>query len=180
MIPTTRMIPRLPCPVLSAAAALGAVLATCPAGAQTKVPTVNCYDEVARPRPIYVAGSTAIRPFLGYASQLLAAEEDPYTIIYQSQGSCTGVDAIYSSDMGDQLIEDIPETPERSANYAIFFGADGETTQECFLTPGGDLVDIGISDVFASTCGYEGPPAGAEIRDFEGPIQPFVFNVPAA
>lgn len=159
-------------------AAWGGLLALALAGsvarAQTNTPTVQC----ARPNVIYVAGSSAIRPFLGVVAQMLAKESPAWSIVYQSQGSCTGVKAIYSTDPAQRLIKDIPASGSKAANYAILFNADG-SAQECSLAPEGNTVDVGVSDVFASTCDYTAP-ANVQIADYEGPIQPMTFVVPAA
>jgi ABC-type phosphate transport system substrate-binding protein len=142
-------------------------------------PSMTCYDAVARPKVIYVAGSSAAKPFLGVVAQLLAKEATPYTVVYQSQGSCTGVNAIYSGDPSQRLMKDIPAVSGKPSNYAIVFNADGVTSTECSLDPMGNPVDVGISDVFASTCGAVAP-VGVEIADYEGPIQPMTFVVPSA
>ena len=60
--------------------------------AQAALPTIDCKDATAgRANVIYVAGSTAIRPFLTVVANLVRA--DGYTLVYQAQGSCTGVAA---------------------------------------------------------------------------------------
>ena len=114
---------------------------------------------------------------------LLAGDSPSYTIVYQSQGSCTGVTAVFDADPAKRVIKDIPAAGGRAANYAVFFKPDG-STQECFLdgtnTNNWPEVDLGISDVYASSCGVTSAPAGVTIRDFYGPIQPMVFVVPAA
>lgn len=140
--------------------------------AQTVMPTMDCKDVMAgRANVIYVAGSTAIRPFLTVVSRLVRA--DGYTLVYQAQGSCTGVAAIVDPDPAKRLIKDIPMTATRAANYAIAFLADG-TAKECFLDPAGNTVDVGASDVFLTSCGYSAP---AGVSDFEGPVQPMTFVV---
>ncbi len=153
---------------------LALALVSTVAHAQTNTPTVNC----AGPNTIYVAGSSAIRPFLGVVASLLAKESPAWRIVYQSQGSCTGVKAIYSTDPSQQIIKDIPASGSKAANYAILFNADG-SAQECFLAPEGNVVDVGVSDVYASTCDMTAP-ANVQIADYEGPIQPMTFVVPAA
>ena len=149
------------------------------ANAQTATPTVNCVDP-SRPNLVYAAGSTALRPFLSVLAPLLAADSPAYTIVYQSQGSCTGVQAIYDADPTKRTIRDIV------GNYAVFFKPDG-TSQECWLDVNGQgaagttfpQVDIGLSDVFAQSCGATAP-SGVTIQDYFGPIQPMTFVVPAA
>ena len=161
--------------------AFATVVAVSPAMAQTNSPTVSCLDASAgRAKVLYVAGSSAVRPFLTEVAKVLLAEGT--TVIYQSQGSCTGVSAVFEADASKRIIKDIPSKDGKSANYAIFFNPDG-TAKECFLDPSNTAswptVDIGVSDVFADSCGYALSPA-VEITDYFGPVQPFVFAVPAA
>lgn len=159
-----------------------AVFATAKAAsAQTQVPTVPCVDAAAgRAKVLYVAGSSAVRPFLAEVAKVLLAEGT--TVVYQSQGSCTGVSALFETEAAKRVIKDISAKDGKPANYAIFFGADGGA-KECFLDPTNQdawpTVDIGVSDVFADSCGYALSP-GVEITDYFGPVQPFVFAVPAA
>lgn len=160
---------------LALTAGLAAVLAARSAGAD---PTKNCYDAVDRPNVVYVAGSSAVKGFLSVVANLLLSEAKPYTIVYQSQGSCTGVSAIYSEDPTKRVIKDIPAANGKPANYAIFFNADG-TSEECFLDAAGNTVDVGVSDVYAPTCGFDAAPGGVQIADYKGPIQPMTFVVPA-
>jgi ABC-type phosphate transport system substrate-binding protein len=152
--------------------ALAALLAASTSLAQTVVPTINCKDATdGRPNVIYVAGSSAIRPFLGFVASLVRA--DGYSIVYQSQGSCTGVAAILDPDPAKHLMKDAPAVTGKAANYAMTFLPDG-SARECFLSATGDVVDVGASDVYAATCGYT-PPAG--VSDYEGPIQPMTLIV---
>lgn len=140
--------------------------------AQTATPTIQCKDPAdGRANVIYVAGSSAIRPFLGFVAKLVAA--DGFTIVYQSQGSCTGVAAILDADPTKRIIKDVPAAGTRAANYAIAFDADGNA-KECFLDPMGNTVDVGASDVYPDTCGYQ---LGSEASDYEGPVQPMTLVV---
>ena len=168
--------------------ALGIFLAlTGSAAAQTTKPVVNCVDPTATPprtNVVYAAGSTALRPFLGSIAPILAAAATPYTIVYQSQGSCTGVDALYSTDPKKHVLADAV------GNWAVYYDAAG-ASHECWLdlsgrgdpttfapaTPNYPNVDLGVSDVFAASCGYSGLPAGITIADYPGPIQPMTFIV---
>ncbi|MBZ4421683.1 substrate-binding domain-containing protein [Myxococcus sp. RHSTA-1-4] len=157
-----------------ALAVLTAALAASSAHAQTNPPTISCPTT----NVVYVAGSSAVRSFLTVVAPLLAQDTPAYSIVYQSQGSCTGVTAIFSSDPSKRVIKDIPASGSKAANYAILLKADG-TAQECSLPPEGVPVDVGVSDVYASTCGAEAP-AGVQISDYEGPIQPMTFVVPVS
>ncbi len=158
------------------------------ASAQTVKPTVNCVDASAgRSNVIYTTGSTALRPFLTSLAPIVLADNPSYTIIYQSQGSCAGVAAIWDADPTKRIIKDVPAAGGKPANYAIFFKADG-SAQECFLDTTGagesgtawPTVDLGVSDVFSKSCAYETAPGGVTIADYYGPIQPMTFVVPSA
>jgi ABC-type phosphate transport system substrate-binding protein len=146
-------------------------------GVAASAPTVSCADPQLRPQIVYVAGSSAAQPYLAVMAKLAAASGR--TIVYQSQGSCTGVTAIFSADPSARVIKDIPATGTAAANYAVFFAPDGTATP-CLLDPMGNTVDIGLSDVFAETCGVTQPPPDVTIGDYHGPIQPMVFVVPAS
>src|SRR5262249_44703599 len=134
-------------------------------------PTDHCYDVSLRPNVIYVAGSSAVKPFLGAVAAIVSKGTTPYTIVYQSQGSCTGVSAVYSTDPNARLMKDIPPMGTKPANWAVYFSADGKTSTQCLLDPAGNTVDVGVSDVFSSTCSATEPP-GVQISDYQGPIQP--------
>src|SRR5262249_35469784 len=105
--------------------AMAALVMAAASSAQTKVPTINCYDPTDRPNPVYVAGSSAVRPFLGVVANQMAAETPSYTLVYQSQGSCTGVNAIFTTDPTKRVMKDIPQMGSTAANYAIIFKTDG-------------------------------------------------------
>jgi len=162
--------------LLVAAAAAALVSAPLAANAQTTPPTVSC---ASLPNPVYTAGSTALRGFVGIVGKILASDTSPTTVVYQAQGSCTGVQRIYDTDPARRTIRDIPQAGSTPANYAVFFKADG-TSQECSLDAAGTEVNIGISDVYAKSCGYPDLPSGVTITDYLGPVQPMLFVVPAA
>lgn len=162
---------------------LALLLVASAASAQTTKPTINCIDAggtVANtfPLKIYATGSTALRPFLAPMARLLAQESPPATLIYQGQGSCVGVSAIF--DDTRRTLRDL------NNNWAVMYKSDG-STQECWLDQSGvgeggtnfPIVDLGVSDVFASSCNATAP-AGVTIADYLGPIQPMTFTVPAA
>lgn len=147
-----------------------------PAFAQKNVPVLDC---ASLPNPVYLTGSSALQNFVKIVGKLLANDSSPSTVVYQSQGSCAGVGSIFDEAPEKQVIKDIPADGSKSANYAIFVKADG-STQECALAPEGTPVSIGISDVYASSCGYNAAPAGVSIADYFGPVQPMTFVVPSS
>lgn len=116
--------------------------------------------------PVYVAGSSAVKPFLAAVAAELAGLTTPITVVYQGQGSCTGVSALTGT------------TSTTITGTGIIWGTDGkEISGGCTLSLAGDAVDIGVSDVYASSCGATVP---AGVKDFFGPIQAMTFVVPKA
>ena len=112
------------------------------------------------PDPIVVSGSTAVGPFIQEMGKVLAGTT---TLIYQAQGSCTGVNAIVAS---------APIT-----GTATYYDSTG-TAQSCDLDQAGTPVDVGMSDVFVESCTSEPAPAG--IGQFSGPVEAMLLVVPKA
>jgi ABC-type phosphate transport system substrate-binding protein len=131
-------------------------------------PTIMCADP-ARRNIIYATGSTNLLPLLQGVAPLLAANDPPYTVVFQAQSSCKGAASMFDPDLRKHVIRDIPN------NWAFFFDAGGNKNY-CLLKPEGNAVDVGESDIYASTCGYEATPG---IADYPGPIQAITFVVPA-
>jgi ABC-type phosphate transport system substrate-binding protein len=114
---------------------------------------------------VYVAGSSAVKPFLAKVAGELAGLSTPITVVYQGQGSCVGVQAMTAS------------TPGTITGTGTIWDANGtEVSGGCSLSLSGDKVDIGISDVFAESCSATIP---AGVKDFHGPIQAMTFVVPS-
>lgn len=116
------------------------------------------------PKPVYVTGSSAVKPFLKGLGKALSESASPVTIVYKGQGSCTGVDAI---------LESVPMT-----GTASYWDASGAETS-CDLALAGNRADIGVSDVFPTSCPNvtETP---ANVGDFFGPVQVMEMVVPVA
>jgi ABC-type phosphate transport system substrate-binding protein len=113
------------------------------------------------PKPLYITGSTAVQPLLKALGAGLAGTT---TIVYKGQGSCLGVDAIING--------------TKVNGTATYWDAQGNPLT-CNLDAAGDAADIGVSDVFATTCpGFDMVPA--DVGDFFGPNQVMNFVVPHA
>jgi hypothetical protein len=132
------------------------------------IPTIPCADP-SRPNVIYSTGSTNFLPLLQAVAPLLAANEPPYVVVFQPQTSCLGVRSMFDSDPNRRVLRDIPN------NWAFFYDASGSKNY-CRLSPEGNAVDVGESDIYARTCGFE-PKVG--VADYLGPIQAITFVVPA-
>lgn len=115
-------------------------------------------------RPVYVAGSSAVRPFLAVVAAELASLPTPITVVYQSLGSCVGITSLTGSTAGT------------ITGTGVTWSAAG-AAGSCTLSLAGNAVDIGVSDVFASSCGATIPSG---VKDFLGPVQAMTFAVPSA
>jgi hypothetical protein len=103
--------------------------------------------------PVYVAGSSASKPIWAALAPTLTG----ITIVYQSPSSCVG------------LADVLGGTPDTSS--ATYYS--GTTTGAC-TNPGN--VDIGVSDVFPTTCANT--MVGTGFKDFQGPVQVMLMAVP--
>ena len=135
------------------------------------VPSVAHAACGVNPNVVYLSGSSAAKPFIAALAKVLYKDADPLTIVYQSNGSCAGVDEVL---MGTQI----------SGTASYWDPASPKTDNEESCTIGtvmGDAglpmvnVDVGISDVFASSCLALPNGLPPDVGDFFGPVQPFVF-----
>ncbi|MEI9941120.1 MAG: hypothetical protein WDO69_28210 [Pseudomonadota bacterium] len=142
----------------------GDMPAVIPSAGAAGQPAVNPCSELDN--PVFVAGSSAAKPFLQQFGENLAATGE-MTLVYQSAGSCVGVDAV------------VNDTP--IPGKATYWAATGEE-RSCSLEAQGTAVDLGISDVFATTCPELGflPELPAGVTDDLGPVQTMGFVVPAS
>ena len=118
------------------------------------------------PNPIYVAGSSAVGNVLAKLGGKLSAAADPTTIVYiKAGGSCDGVNAIVS---GLKV--------SAGPNYWDANGAKSD----CTLPADGQVVDLGMSDVFPTSCPDITKALLTDIGDFAGPVQSMNIVVPKA
>lgn len=132
-------------------------------------PSAHAADCSSIDHVIYVAGSTAAKPFIAAVAASLEHESPPITLVYQGQGSCTGVQTMVAS------------SPSTITGTASTFSGTGtapvENTMGCTLDPAGTTVDVGVSDVYAKTCGPTYTLA-SDVMDYHGPVQSMNFVVP--
>jgi ABC-type phosphate transport system substrate-binding protein len=117
--------------------------------------------------PVYVTGSSAAKPFLAEISKLLVNQAPPVNIVYTPQGSCAGIDAVLN---GSPVLA--------SAAAAPSYWDSIDTEQHCELPAAGVTADLGISDVFASSCVDLPNGLPHTVGDFLGPVQTMTFVVP--
>src|SRR5690349_14275989 len=109
------------------AAAAGALVLATGSG----VRAAPCADLM---NPVYVAGSTAVKPFVALVAKEPGTQASPIALVYQGQGSCTGVQYLASSPAGT------------IAGTGSVWSGGSEAS--CDLSTTGDTVDIGLSDVY--------------------------------
>jgi ABC-type phosphate transport system substrate-binding protein len=140
-----------------AVAAAALALAVAPEARAQTVPDCSTLTN-----PVYVTGSSAVKPFLAKAAATLLPD---ITVVYLSQGSCAGVASMTAA--GPTTI---------TGNGAIIWDNTGTPVGGgCNLALAGTPVDIGASDVFASTCGT---PVDTGVTDTHGPIQIMTMVMP--
>jgi ABC-type phosphate transport system substrate-binding protein len=123
----------------------------------------NATDCTALPSPVFVTGSTAAKPLLAQLARYLGSLASPITIVYQGQGSCTGVDAILSATL-----------LQGTAAFSTWDSSGSEI--KCDIAASTPMVaDIGVSDVFASTCFTLPGGLPTNVADFLGPVQAMTF-----
>ena len=139
-----------------------AALAALLAAAETRLAVAQ--ECASLPSPIYGIGGSAPRPLFARLGQALSQASPPETFIYQAPGACLGPNYVIS---GTKL-----------TGTASFWDAAG-VEQTCTLPLTGADVDVGVGNTFADNCpGIDALPA--EVGDFLGPVNPFVFIVPKA
>jgi ABC-type phosphate transport system substrate-binding protein len=117
--------------------------------------------------PVYVTGSSAVKPFLAKVAAKLNQATPAITVVYKSAGSCDGV--------GNMSAAATDATSKVTGTGAIIFDNDGkDIAGGCDLPIAGATVDIGVSDVYASTCQKT---VAVDVGDFHGPNQTMTFVV---
>lgn len=114
------------------------------------------------PSPLFVVGSTAVKPYLAAIARALRNQAPPVSILYAEQGSCVGVSAIVNG---------------APATGPFIFWDQAGTEQSCTV-PAPVTAHIGVSDVFATSCLRLPGGLPSNVGDFLGPVQSMTFVVP--
>ncbi len=146
------------------AGALTGALVLSPEGlAHAANPACSTYASGAN--TVTISGSNAVGPLLQVLANQFAQLSPPISIIYQkpSSASCGG------------LVDVSTAVPDPSAGNYLDPTVSPAALRAC-TTGAGANVDIGVSDVFASTC--NGVTLAAGQYDYPGAISPYEFAVP--
>src|SRR5262249_38605338 len=97
--------------------------------------------------------------------------------VYQNASSCAGVVSVFDATKRIMM----NPAPNATPNYAFYFDDNGQQTS-CLLDTGGNTIDVGVSNLFSTTCNTATATyvAGTTVSDYTGPVVPFVLSVPAA
>jgi hypothetical protein len=124
---------------------------------------------------IYMFGTADFAPMLRAVQPLLSANTPSYRAVYQNASSCAGVASVFDS------TKRIMKDPAAGAtpNYAFYFDDSGQQVN-CLLDVGGNTIDIGVSNLFSTTCNTATATyvTGSGVSDYTGPVVPFVVSVP--
>jgi hypothetical protein len=122
-------------------------------------------------------GTSDFAPLLRALQPLLSAGTPKYRAIYQNASSCAGVASVF--DATKRLITN--PAAGATPNYAFYFD-DGGNQVSCLLDMAGNTVDVGVSNLYSSTCNTSTATyaSGTTVSDYTGPVVPFVLSVPAA
>jgi hypothetical protein len=138
------------------------------------VPTQSCSDGAAN--MIYMYGTSDFGPLLKAVQPLLSAQTPSYRAVFMGSTSCNGVASVFDS------TKRVINNPAANAtpNYAYYFDANGAQTP-CLLDMAGNTVDIGVSNLFSTTCNTASAQyvTGGAVSDYTGPVVQFVLSVPS-
>jgi hypothetical protein len=117
------------------------------------------------PNPIYMQGSSATQAVWNLVGPLLA--DAGTNLVYQGKGSCIGVQDIENIQNG---------TAATLVNGPSTYWSPDGGVETCTST--NDNVDIGLSDVFQSTCDIVLGATGPTVGTFSGPTQVMTYIRP--
>jgi hypothetical protein len=138
-------------------------------------PTQNC--SAAGSHLIYMYGTSDFAPMLKAVQPLLSAGSPAYRAVYLNASSCAGVASVF--DPTKRVITN--PAANATPNYAFYYDDNGNQ-QSCLLDTAGDTVDIGVSNLFSTTCnsGSTVYQTGSAVSDYTGPVVTFALSVPSA
>jgi hypothetical protein len=133
------------------------------------------------PAPIvYATGSTAIQPYVARVAQVLEnlPAASAASVVYLGAGSCLGIDA-----MTDPTHYPLRRLGATATYYDSVLDTNGNVQSgTCAIDDPAHIADVGISDVFPTTCDPQLATQGGlpnNLYDFFGPVQVMELVVPA-
>ena len=133
------------------------------AAAGTTPPTTCACADIGLVNPVYMAGSSAVSPVIDAISPALASAAEPLTLVYtKAGGSCDGVNSIV--------------TNAALTASATFYLAGSTIKYTCQLN--GENANVGLSDVFPTSCPSITTALLSGVTDTPGPIQSMNFVTP--
>jgi hypothetical protein len=135
------------------------------------------------PQPIvYATGSTAIQPYMARIAQVLESLNIG-SVVYLGSGSCLGVNAMLNGTPLQQVsIQNKATIPPQATYYDSVLNNGQVQSGTCYLDNPIPLPDLGISDVFPTTCDPQLISQGGlpnTLHDFFGPVQTMELVVPS-
>jgi hypothetical protein len=122
------------------------------------------------PNPIYVEAGDTQEPLLKTIGRGLRNSSQPMTIIYNTTGSCSLIQDMYTSNPLKVNLKYVPSTAENAT------WDPSQPSLQCTNTS--QAIDVAISAVFVQACTAQSPPP--PIGLITGPIQGYGFLVPKA
>jgi hypothetical protein len=127
------------------------------------------------PNMVWLFGSSDFGPELRAVQKALNASSTPYRAVFQNGTSCAGVNAIFTAPVK------MKDPAAGAGGWAYYFDAAGNQVNcrielSTVVPPVGVPIDIGISNLYSQTCNPAFTP-GTTVRDYLGPIVPFVLAV---
>lgn len=149
---------------------LAAALLLAGAGPAVAQDMIDC-DSL--PDVVYLQVGDTQEPLMKALGRALRdSTERPVTLVYNTSGSCTNIEAMYTGGRLTINPKYIPSTAEDPAWTTAM------AAPTCTIRAGGVPLDVANSALFVSACTDAPVPAG--VGSFEGPAQPYVFVVPSA
>jgi hypothetical protein len=124
------------------------------------------------PNPLYLQiGDTQENLIKSLGQKLRNSTTYPMTLVYVTSGSCTNVDAIVHGTKITTNMLYVPSTAENGTWTSTM------ASLPCGADPNGVVPDVANSNVFIDPCPTH--DLGANLVEFFGAIQPYVFVVPS-
>jgi hypothetical protein len=126
------------------------------------------------PTPIlYIEAGDTQEPLLKTLGQKLRnSPQQPMTVVYNTTGSCTLIQDMYTPNKLSVNLKYVPSTQENVS------WDPSQPSLACTPDPDGTPIDLAISALFVQSCTQQSPPQGLGL--ITGPIQGYGFVVPKA